>query len=404
VTDGQGRFAARVEAMRPSMVREMVAAAGSRPLLTLAGGLPPAEAFPFAALTAAAERLLASGDGSVLQYAPTEGDPRLVGLIADDVERRLGITGAVGRVLVTTGSQQALDLVAKILLDPGDVAVVECPTYVGALRAIAAYEPRIVSVPVDGEGMDTEILDGLLAGGLRPKLCYLVSNFSNPSGATLSPGRRAHLAELSRRYGFLVVEDDPYGQLRFRGDDLPAVASYPDADVLYLGSFSKTVAPGLRVGYAVAPSWLGRQLVVAKQATDLTSSSFTQQLVAELLETPGWLASHLDGLRSLYSTRAAALATSLDHHVGGRIGPFLTVPDGGMFLWATIAADGVDGASLTTACLAHDVAIVPGTEFAVGGGFDRDVRLSFSLLPPADLDEAARRIACAFDDLATSAR
>jgi len=390
--------------MRPSMVREMVASAGSRPLLTLAGGLPPAEAFPFEAVAAAARRLLASGDSTVLQYAPTEGDPRLLRLVAQDVEQRLGIAGAVGRVLITTGSQQALDLVAKVLLDPGDVAVVECPTYVGALRAVAAYEPRIVGVPMDGEGMDTDALARLLAGGLRPKLCYVVPNFSNPSGATMSVARRAHLAELSTQYGFLIVEDDPYGQLRFRGEDVAPIAGHPGADVLYLGSFSKTVAPGLRVGYAVAPQWLGRQLVVAKQATDLTSSSFNQQLVAELLETPGWLATHLDGLRSLYSARADALTSSLDRHVGERIGTSLPAPDGGMFLWTTIAAEGIDAGALTAACLAHDVAIVPGTEFTLGGGFERDVRLSFSLLSPSDLDEAARRIALAFDDLVTSVR
>jgi 2-aminoadipate transaminase len=381
------------------MVREMVATAGSRPLLTLAGGLPPPEAFPFGALATAAQRLLAAGDGRVLQYAATEGEPRLLDLVADDVERRLGIAGADGRVVITTGSQQALDLVAKVLLDPGDVAVVECPTYVGALRAIAAYEPRIVGVPVDGEGMDTEALAELLAGGLRPKLCYVVPNFSNPSGTTMSAGRRAHLADLSRRFRFLVVEDDPYGQLRFRGDDLAPIASYAVADVLYLGSFSKIVAPGLRVGYAVAPPWLVRQLVVAKQATDLTSSSFSQHLVAELLETPGWLAEHLAGLRSLYSGRADALLAGLDRHVGGRMGMARAIPQGGMFLWTTIAVDGIDAAALTTACLARDVAIVPGTEFAVDEGFERDVRLSFSLLAPGELDEAARRIALAFDDL-----
>ena len=401
MTDGQGRFAARVAAMRPSMVREMVAAAGTRPLLTLAGGLPPPEAFPFDALAAAADRLLRSGDGAVLQYTPTEGDPRLVQLVADDVERRLAIPDTAGRVLITTGSQQALDLVAKVLLDPGDVAVVECPTYVGALRAIAAYQPRIIGVPVDGDGMVTDALADLLVGGLRPKLCYLVPNFSNPSGTTLSARRRAHLAELSTRYGFLIVEDDPYGQLRFRGDDVAAIASCPGADVLYLGSFSKTIAPGLRVGYAVAPQWLGRQLVVAKQATDLTSSSLNQQLVAELLETPGWLSGHLDGLRSLYAARAEALLSGLGRHVGERMGRILSVPHGGMFLWAAIVADGVDAGALTTACLAHDVAIVPGTEFAVDGGCEREVRLSFSLLSPADLDEAGRRIGRAFDDLAS---
>ena len=385
--------------MRPSMVREMVAAAGDRPLLTLAGGLPPPEAFPFDALAAAAERLLASGDGAVLQYTPTEGDPRLINVIVEDADRRLGIKNAAGRVLVTTGSQQALDLVAKVLIDPGDTVVAECPTYVGALRAIAAYEPEIVGVPVDADGMDTDALADRLGHGLRPKLCYLVPNFSNPSGTTMSADRRAHLAELGRAFSFLVVEDDPYGELRFSGGDVAPIASHPDADVLYLGSYSKTIAPGLRVGYAIAPPWLIRQLVVAKQATDLTSSSFSQQLVAELLETPGWMAEHLGALRTLYAARAGSLVARLDRHLGGRLTPLVSEPDGGMFLWTTIGVDGIDAGNLTTACMAHDVAVVPGTEFTVGGGFEQEVRLSFSMLAPNEFDEAARRIAAAFDDL-----
>jgi len=397
VTGTEGRVAGRVAAMRPSMLRELVAAAGTRPLLTLAGGVPPPEAFPFDALADAAGQLLASGDAGVLQYAPTEGDPGLVDLLVADVERRVGITGAGGRVVVTAGSQQALDLVAKVLLDPGDVAVVECPTYVGALRAIAAYEPRIVGVPVDADGMDVDALSQMLDDGLRPKLCYVVANFSNPSGATLSAKRRCRLAALGAEHGFLVIEDDPYGQLRFRGEDVPAIAAEDGADVLYLGSFSKTVAPGLRVGYAVAPPWLVRPLVVAKQATDLTSSSFNQRLVAALLETPGWLDRHVTGLRRLYGERASALAVAMDTHLAGRLAP--NRPDGGMFTWAAITDGPVDAVTLAAACMAHDVAIVPGTEFAVDGGFERDVRLSFSVLSPAELDEAMRRVAAAFDEL-----
>jgi len=359
------------------MLRELVAAAGERSFLALSGGLPPPEAFPVEALRAAAARVL---DAGALQYAPTEGDPALLALIG------------APNALVTTGSQQALDLLAKVLLDPGDVAVVESPAYVGALRALAAYEPRFVGVPVDADGMDTARLEALLVGGLRPKLCYVVANFSNPSGATLAFERRVHLAALSERYGFVVIEDDPYAALRFSGDDVPTIASC-GGNVVYLGSYSKVIAPGLRVGYAIAPEWLARPLAIAKQATDLTSSSVDQRLVAELVRDTMWFDAHVARLCELYAKRAAALVGSLDDRLAA------SMPAGGMFVWASITVPGIDAQALTAACMAQDVAIVPGMEFAVDGGFEREVRLSFSQLRVDDLAEAGRRIGSAFDVL-----
>jgi 2-aminoadipate transaminase len=294
-------------------------------------------------------------------------------------------------VLVTTGSQQALDLVGKVLLDPGDAVLVECPTYVGALRALAAYEPTFVSIPVDAEGLDTAALEERLRSGLRPKLCYVVPNFSNPSGATMSSARRHHLAGLAASHGFLIVEDDPYGQLRFAGDDIDPIAAR-SPDVLHLGSFSKTIAPGFRVGYAAVPAWLLPAMTLAKQATDLNTSSFGQRVIARLLERDGWLDDHLDAVRGLYRSRAGALLDALDPRLAA------TAPAGGMFVWASITAP-VTGQELSDACMARDVAIVPGTEFALVPGYERDVRLSFSQLAPDDLVEAARRITDALDDL-----
>lgn len=364
------------------------------PVLSLGGGLPPAEAIPSADLARAAARLLARDPHAALRYSPAEGDPvlreALAGWLAAD------LPAPDGRIVVTAGAQQALDLVAKVLLDPGDVAVVESPTYVGALRAFAAYQPRIEPVPVDGAGLDTDVLQARLAGGLRPKLCYVVPNFANPSGATMSGPRRRHLAELAARYGFLVVEDDPYGQLRFRGTALPPVASHGD-HVVYLGSFSKLVAPGLRVGYAVAPPTLYRPLVVAKQAADLASSSLGQRLVAELLTEPGWLDGQVTRLRGLYRRRARALVDAIGRRLPGRLAAPL--PEGGMFAWATVTAGGVSAVDLARAATCRGVAVVPGDEFTVVDSFPRELRLSFSMLAPADLDEAVARLAAAFDDL-----
>jgi 2-aminoadipate transaminase len=366
------RLARRAALLRPSMIREQTAAAGRRPLLSLGGGLPPPEAFPVQDLAEVTARLLASGDPGVLQYGASEGDPALLELLGAD--------------LVTTGSQQALDLVGKVLLDPGDAVVVECPTYVGALRALAPYEPTFVSIPVDADGLDTAALEERLAGGLRPKACYVVANFSNPSGATLSLGRRRHLAELADRYDFLVIEDDVYRPLRFHGDDLPTI----EGPVLRLGSVSKIIAPAFRVGWATVPEPLLAPMVMAKQATDLNTTSFGQRVVHALLSTDGWLDAHLVRLRALYRARAEALVAALDERY------VLTPPDGGLFLWARTP---VDALAFTKACMARDVAIVPGSEFALVPGYERDIRLSYSMLGPDEVVEAVRRMGEALDEL-----
>jgi 2-aminoadipate transaminase len=382
--------------MRSSKLRELIAVTTNGPVLSLAGGLPPAEAFPTEALGEAAQRLFRAGDPGLLQYSPTEGDARLLRLIAADAQDRLGLPDPAGRIFVSTGSQQALDLVGKVLLDPGDAVVVESPSYVGALRAFAAYEPRFVPIAVDDQGMETDRLAAALAAGLSPKLCYVVPNFSNPSGATMSDARRRQLAELSARFGFLVVEDDPYGELRFVGADVPPVASH-GGNALYLGSFSKTVAPGLRVGYAIAPDPLFRALIVAKQATDLNSSSLSQRLIAELLEQPGWRDRHVAGLRAMYAERAAALVEGLRRHLGDRVQ--VAMPEGGMFAWATIINPGVDALDLARAAMACGVAVVPGNEFSVIDEFPHALRLSFSMLDAAGLDEAARLLARGLADV-----
>ena len=366
------KLARRADLLRPSMVREQTAAAGQRPLLSLGGGLPPPEAFPVDDLREVTARLLASGDPGVLQYGASEGDPALLELVGAD--------------LVVTGSQQALDLVGKVLLDPGDAVVVECPTYVGALRALAPYEPTFTSISVDADGLDTDALEEQLRGGLRPKLCYVVANFSNPSGATLSLARRRHLAELAHRYDFLVVEDDVYRPLRFAGDDLPVI----EGPVMRLGSVSKIIAPAFRVGWCTLPEPLRRPMLMAKQATDLNTTSFGQRVVHALLSQDGWLDAHVVRLRALYRERCDALVGALDARFE------LTAPEGGLFLWVRTP---VDALALTRACMARDVAIVPGSEFALVPGYERDIRLSYSMLAPDDLREAVRRMGEAMEDL-----
>ncbi len=382
--------------MRPSALREMLSAGGPPARLSLAGGLPPEEAFPFATLAELASELLSGHDVRALQYTSAEGEPKLRSQIAEVLTRDHRREVATERVVVTTGSQQGIDLVGRVMLDPGDVAIVEDPTYVGALRALAPTGARIVGVGCDDDGMDTDILAALLADGIRPKLCYLCANFSNPSGATLSGTRRQALADLSRQYGFVIVEDDQYGRLRFRGEHIDPLASIA-GDVVYLSGFSKVVAPGLRVGYLSAPEWLVRPIVLAKQAADLATSSLGQRLVSRLLDLPDWWDGHLALLRSIYAERADALTDAVDAQLPGRLR--VRRPEGGMFAWAEILDDAVTSTALIATARRLGLALVPGSEFSVANTFEHALRLSYSTLTPAELGEAVAIIAAAFDDL-----
>jgi 2-aminoadipate transaminase len=368
-----------------SVIRDLLRLVDQPGVLSLAGGLPAPEGFPVERLRLAAERAFAvTGRYGVvgLQYGPTEGDDELRALAA----ARLGADGA--QVLVTTGSQQGLDLVARALLDPGDTVIVEAPSYLGALQALQACGPRFIEVPSDAAGLDTDRLADVLESGARPKLVYTVPNFQNPTGATLSLARRQHLAALADRYGFVVVEDDPYGVLRFRGNALPPIRSFSDR-VVTLGTSSKLLAPGLRVAWLAAPAWLVGPLVRLKQAADLHTSTLAQRIVADVLADDDFLVGHVARIAALYRARCDALVDA----VAGVVD--VAVPDGGMFLWGRVGDGSLDTATLLPHALKRGVAFVPGGAFHVGGGGSGFVRLSFSTLAPDALAEAARRLAAA---------
>lgn len=362
-------------------------------MLSLAGGLPAADCFPVVRLREAAVEALASAGPmgvAALQYGPTEGDASL----RDELGRRCGVDAE--RVLVTAGSQQALDLVARVLLDPGDVVVVEQPGYVGAIQALRACEPRLVGVPVDRDGLRTDALAAALAGGLRPKLVYTVPDFQNPTGAVLAPGRRVELAALADRYGFLVVEDDPYGELGFDGAARVApVASLSDR-VIRLGTVSKVLAPGLRVGWAVPPAELLAPLVRLKQAADLHTSSLGQRVADLVLRDTAFMATHLGTIRRAYAERAAALLDALPP------GLVAEPARGGLFLWATAPA-GTDAVELARAALDHGVAFVPGSAFDLDDTPGPALRLSYASWEPPVLAEAGRRLGAALTALHAAA-
>ncbi|HRW37984.1 MAG TPA: PLP-dependent aminotransferase family protein [Aquihabitans sp.] len=371
-----------------SAIRDLLAIAQRPDVISLAGGLPDPDTFPTDAIARATAELLAGDPASVLQYGPTDGCDALREVVAASA----GADPA--GVLVTSGSQQALDLVARTVLDPGDVAVVADPAYVGALQALRGSGAELAPIPSDEHGLRVDLLADALHAGLRPKLVHVVATFDNPTGATLDPRRRVALAELAEEFGFWIVDDDPYGAIRWRGTSPSPLRTLTDRTIA-LGSTSKVLCPGLRVGWAIAPPELETALAIVKQSADLHTSALSQQIAARLLGDRQAMGEQLDRLRRTYRARAEALGRALERHLPGTLA--FTPPAGGMFLWCRLA-DHVRPEATTTELLGEaldaGVAFVPGAAFAAGpGGHDRHLRLSFATGAPAELDEAARRLA-----------
>lgn len=396
-TPWAARFALRMKSARGSAVRELLKLTERPEVLSFAGGLPASEAFPVEAFERAARQVLEHDGASALQYGVTEGYRPLREMLARHMHR-YGIPATAENVLITTGAQQGLDLVARLLLNPGDRVLTEAPTFLGAIQAFRACQAEFITVPVDDEGLQVDLLEEALRAG--PKLLYVLPNFQNPTGVTLSERRRLHIVGLCSRYGVPILEDDPYGQLRYEGEHLTPLivldARYHGAprsaglrgDVLYLGTLSKTLAPGLRVGWVVAPQELIEKLVILKQGCDLHTSSFCQQVAYETARG-GFLDGHVRVLRSIYGERRDAMLAALERHFPPSAR--WTHPSGGLFLWVTLPA-GVDSAELLEEALQHDVAFVPGRACFPDGAGRETLRLNFSFLPPPRIEEGIRRL------------
>lgn len=383
-------FATRTTGLRSSAIRDLLKVTEMSDMLSLAGGLPTPDSFPLADLRREADRLLGEYGPRVVQYSATDGIVELRQWIAQQYSIELARPVAVeGEIIVTHGSQQALDLLAKILIDPGDVVVTESPAYLGAVQSLELFQPRFAVIPGDEHGMRVELLAEQLAAGLTPKLVYVVPNFHNPSGATMSLERRKLLAALADQYDLLIVEDDPYGAIRFEGTPLPPVASFTER-VVYLSTFSKIVAPGFRVGWMIGPpevmSWVAR----AKQAADLHTSSFSQLLLANVVSQPGWLDEQKARIVPMYRDRCVALADALDATLGDRI--TFHRPDGGMFLWTEFPHI-ADTTQLLQHAVREGVAFVPGNAFTIDQVPDSKARFSYSTLAPDQLRVAVERLA-----------
>ncbi len=386
-----GLFAARTRVMRSSVMRDLMAITERPDVISLAGGLPDMSTFPPAVFRQVMDGV-SQATARALQYGPTEG------LLAtkDCVIAVMAAEGmAVGRddLLITTGGQQVLDLVCKALIDPGDVIVAEAPTYPGAVPTFCSYEAEVIQIEMDGDGMQIDALERTLADlaaeGRRPKFIYTIPTFQNPAGVTMSLGRRRRLVEVARQQELLVLEDNPYGLLRYEGEALPTLHSIDGGDlVIYLGTFSKILSPGIRVGWAAAPRPVLAKMNLGKQAADLCSSSLTQHFVAGYFAAGRWL-EQIAGLRELYRRRRDVMLDALSEHFPAEAQ--WTHPQGGLFIWATLPAY-IDTTDLLALALDDKVAFVPGEAAYLDGRGRSSMRLNFSGVTEEEIREGVRRI------------
>ncbi|MFL6195790.1 MAG: PLP-dependent aminotransferase family protein [Thermoanaerobaculia bacterium] len=396
------RFALRTQGMTSSVIRELLKLTADPEIISFAGGLPAPEVFPLQEIKEAVDRVIGEHGREALQYGATEGYMPLRELLVRHMSR-YGIEVTPANVLITSGSQQALDLIGKLFINSGDRILTEEPTYLGALQAFTSYQARYLTVPIDEDGIRTDLLEDALRAG--PKFLYVLPNFQNPGGVTMSLERRHELIELASHYGAPIVEDDPYGQLRYEGQHLPPLVKM-DAEahgcchgerpflggVLYLGTLSKTLAPGLRIGWVVAPEEVMSRLVQMKQGADLHTSTFNQMVAYEVARG-GFLDRHVRRIREVYGERRNAMLAALERHFPP--GVQWTRPQGGLFLWATLP-EGLDSRELFRGAVQEEkVSFVPGVSFYPTGGGERTMRLNFSYCTPEVIEEGIRRLGLA---------
>lgn len=384
-------YAQRTAGMTASEIRALFAVASRPEVVSLAGGMPYLNALPMDTVAATLQHLVATKGVTALQYGSGQGDPTLRAQIVE-VMALEGISAHPDDVVVTTGSQQALDLVTRIFIDPGDVILAEAPSYVGALGVFASYQGEVSHVASDDDGLVPEALEerivALAAAGKRIKLLYTVPNFHNPAGTTLSMERRPRILEICQRHAILVLEDNPYGLLGFDRDPFPAMRSMSEEGVVYLGSFSKTFAPGLRVGWAVAPHAIREKLVLASESAILCPSSLAQMAVSSYLSEADWKG-QIKVYRELYRERRDAMLNALSTHLPEAR---WTHPDGGFYVWLTLPA-GLDSKAMLPRAVTARVAYVPGTAFFADGSGHLNVRLSYCYPDPDRIREGVRRFA-----------
>jgi 2-aminoadipate transaminase len=385
--------------MKRSVIRELLKLTRNPEIISFAGGLPDPHTFPVKEISDISRDILDSRGALALQYGPTEGEEplrqQLVRFMAGD-----GMTVPMEDIMVTTGSQQGLDIVGKILIDPGDVVIVELPSYLGGLQAFSQYHPEFVGIPQDDDGMQMEILEEKLVeltkAGKRIKFIYVVPDFQNPSGVTLSKDRRVRLLELAAQYNLLIVEDSPYRALRFEGEAPPTIYSTDkDGRTMYLSTFSKTFCPGFRMGWIVAPPKIMNRIVMAKQAIDLCCPSFTQLITAEYMSR-GRMPAQLAMIVDLYKVKRNAMLEQLAKYMPPTV--TWTRPEGGLFLWIRLP-EHIDSEIIFKQAIEKKVAYVIGSAFYCDGGGKNTLRINFSFASLDQITEGVKRLADLFNSV-----
>lgn len=396
------RYAQRMQNMGSSLLRELLKITQDSEIISFAGGLPAPEVFPVEAFKEATCKVMEEEGQRALQYSASEGYYPLRQWIVEYMAA-YGIEAKVENILITSGSQQALDLVGKVMINPGDLILTELPTYLGALQAWRAYQAEFTSIPVDDNGIRTDLLEEALCSG--PKFMYILPNFQNPAGVTLSLERRKFLVDIADVYGIPIIEDDPYGELRYEGQDVtPLVvldsqkhtrqADYSNGqgfmrgNVIYISTFSKTLAPGLRLAWIVAPADVINHCVIAKQGMDLHSSTLVQMTAYELIKD-GFLRDHVKHIREVYGHRRDVMLDALERYFPE--GATWTKPKGGLFLWVTLPEE-VDTLALMPRAIKNKVAYVPGSAFYADNGLPNTFRLNFSNAKPEQIEIGIKRL------------
>jgi len=386
-------FSRRVAGAKRSAIRELLKLTEQPDIISFGGGLPAPETFPKEEMAEIAAELIREHHDNVLQYGLTEGSKTLRRAVQDWLAPQ-GIHATLEELLVTTASQQGLDLLCKSFIDPGDVIFCGLPTYLGAVQAFTLFQTDMVGVPLDDDGMDLDVLEAQIeacrTAGKTMKAIYVIPDFQNPSGITMSLEKRKRLLEIARREDLLVLEDNPYGHLRFAGEPIPSICSMDDdGRVILLLTFSKTLCAGLRLAVMLARGDLMDALVRAKQATDLCTSKLTQHLAAQYILRFG-LDSHLEEIRPIYRAKRNAMVAALEKHMPE--GVTWTEPEGGLFVWVRLP-EGIDATEMLEDAIAHKVAYVPGTSSFVDQGGRNTLRLAFSLATPDVIEEGIQRLA-----------
>ena len=386
------RYATRTRGMTASEIRALFSVASRPEVISLAGGMPYTAALDVDAVAAVTQDVIHHDAATALQYGGGQGLPQLRERLVD-VMAAEQVPAHPDDLVVTTGGQQGLDLVAKLFCDPGDVIVAEGPTYVGALGAFGAYQPDIVHVPMDEDGLIPDALrqtlDALAREGRQPKFVYTIPNHQNPAGSSLSPARREQVVEIADRYDVLILEDNPYGLLDFKGEIRPSLRSLAPERVVYVGTLSKILSPGLRVGWVAAAEPIRDKLVLLKEAADLCQSNLTQAIAARWFATQDWMA-QVEAYRGVYQERCDAMLSELAAAFPARCR--WTRPTGGFFVWLELP-EGIDTRELLAKALGARVAYVPGTGFFADGSGSHAMRLSFCFPPPDRIREGIRRLA-----------